>query len=193
MKNLIRPALTLFAVLSVMTGLLYPAAITGMAQTVFPEQANGSLIRHQGKLVGSSLIGQSFSSPGYFWGRPSATGPVPDNAAASGGSNLGPQHPALAEAVKGRIEAVRLAHADQTGPVPAELATASASGLDPHISPAAAYYQVARVAKVRGLAPETVRQLVDAHVEQPSWHMFGDRTVNVLKLNLALDRRVYGS
>lgn len=187
MKNLIRPALTLFVVLSVITGVLYPAAITGVAQLVFPEQANGSLIQRQGQVVGSSLIGQSFSGPGYFWGRPSATGPVPNNAAASSGSNYGPQHPALAEAVKARIEAMRVAHPDQAGPVPADLVTSSASGLDPHISPAAAYYQIGRVAKARGLKPEDVQRLVDAHTEYPSWRIFGDRTVNVLKLNMALN------
>ncbi|QNM94716.1 potassium-transporting ATPase subunit KdpC [Chitinimonas koreensis] len=187
MKSLIRPALSLFLLLSVVTGLAYPAAVTGAARLLFPAEAAGSLVERNGTVVGSSLIGQSFSGPTYFWSRPSATGPIPDNAAASSGSNYGPLHPALAEAVKGRVEQLRAAHPDQHGPVPADLATASASGLDPHISPAAAYYQIERVAKARGMTPLAVKTLVDRHIEYPSWRIFGDRTVNVLELNLALD------
>jgi K+-transporting ATPase ATPase C chain len=188
MKSLIRPAVTLFLLLSVVTGLIYPAAVAGVAKLLFPHQAAGSLIKHGDKVVGSELIGQSFSGMRYFWSRPSATTPMPDNATGSSGSNLGPTNPALVDAVKARIEAVRAAHPDQTGPVPTDLVTASASGLDPHISPAAAYYQVERVAKARGLPPAKIKQLVDQYVESPSWGIFGDSTVNVLKLNLALDK-----
>uniref|UniRef100_UPI003F4962DB potassium-transporting ATPase subunit KdpC n=1 Tax=Cupriavidus necator TaxID=106590 RepID=UPI003F4962DB len=186
MKTLIRPAVSLFLLLSALTGLLYPAAVTGVARLLFPHQAAGSLIQH-GEVVGSELIGQAFSGTRYFWSRPSATAPMPNNAASSGGSNLGPTNPALVAAVKARVEAVRAAHPDQTGPVPADLVTASASGLDPHISPAAAYYQVDRVATARGMPPAKVRQLVEQYRESPSWGIFGDGTVNVLKLNLALD------
>lgn len=187
MKTLIRPAVSLFLLLSVLTGLLYPAAVTGVARLLFPHQAAGSLIQHGNKVVGSELIGQAFSGTRYFWSRPSATAPMPNNAASSGGSNLGPTNPALADAVKARVEAVRAAHPDQTGPVPADLVTASASGLDPHISPAAAYYQVERVATARGIPRAKVRELVEQYREGPSWGIFGDSTVNVLKLNLALD------
>jgi len=188
MKSLIRPAVTLFLLLSVVTGLLYPAAVAGVAKLLFPHQAAGSLIKHGDEVVGSELIGQSFSGMRYFWSRPSATTPMPDNATGSSGSNLGPTNPALVDAVKARVEAVRAAHPDQTGPVPIDLVTASASGLDPHISPSAAYYQVERVAKARGLPPARIKQLVDQYVENPSWGIFGDSTVNVLKLNLALDK-----
>ncbi|MDW3686072.1 potassium-transporting ATPase subunit KdpC [Cupriavidus sp. CV2] len=188
MKSLIRPAVTLFLLLSAVTGLLYPAAVTGVAKLLFSHQAAGSLIQRGNEVAGSELIGQSFSGMRYFWSRPSATAPMPNNATASSGSNLGPTNPALVDAVKARVEAVRAAHPDQTGPVPIDLVTASASGLDPHISPAAAYYQVERIAKARGLAPARVRQLVDQYVERPSWGIFGDSTVNVLKLNLALDK-----
>jgi len=188
MKQLIRPAITLFALLTVVTGLVYPVAVTGAAKLLFPQEAAGSLIQRNGQTVGSTLIGQSFSGPRYFWSRPSATGPQPNNALASSGSNLGPTNPALVDAVKGRVEVLRAAHPDQPGPIPADLVTASASGLDPHISPEAAYYQVNRVAKARGLSAIQVRRLVDANVEYPSWRIFGDRTVNVLKLNLVLDQ-----
>lgn len=187
MKTLIRPALTLFIVLSMLTGLLYPAALTGLAQLLFPWQAKGSLIERDGHIVGSALIGQSFSDPRYFWGRPSATAPMPDNAAASAGSNYGPQHPDLQRAVAERIATLRAAHPDQTGPVPAELVTSSASGLDPHISPAAARYQLGRVAAARQLPLATVQALLERYSEAPSWRIFGERTVNVLALNLALD------
>ena len=182
-----RPALVLFVVLSLVTGLLYPLFVTGVAQAVFPDQANGSLVRHHGQTVGSTLIGQAFTQPGHFWSRPSATSPAPYNAAASGGSNLGPANPALAEAVKARIDALRAADPGNTAPVPADLVTASASGLDPHISEAAARYQVARVARARGLSPDAVNALVDQHAEGVWFGFLGEPRVNVLALNLALD------
>jgi K+-transporting ATPase ATPase C chain len=184
--GVLRPALVLFAVLTLVTGLLYPLLVTGVAQTVFPHQANGSLIQRDGQPVGSELIGQPFSQPGNFWSRPSATGPMPYNAGASSGANLGPTSPALAEAVKARIEALRAVDPDNTAPVPVDLVTASASGLDPHISLAAARYQVARVARVRGLSPEVVSALVDQHTETTLFGFLGEPRVNVLKLNLAL-------
>jgi K+-transporting ATPase ATPase C chain len=182
----LRPALVLFAVLTVVTGLLYPLLVTGVARTVFPHQANGSLIERDGRAVGSELIGQAFTQPGHFWSRPSATGPMAYNASASGGSNLGPSSPALADAVKARIEALRAVDPGNTAPVPADLVTASASGLDPHISLAAARYQVARVARVRGLAPEAVNALVEQHTEHTLFGFLGEPRVNVLALNLAL-------
>lgn len=185
--SILRPALTLFAVLSLVTGLLYPLAVTGVAQTAFPHQANGSLITQGGKVVGSELIGQSFTQPAHFWGRPSATAPMPYNAAASGGSNLGPTNPALVEAVKARIEALHAADPGNTRPVPVDLVTTSASGLDPHISPAAADYQAARVAKARGLPLAQVQTLVQRHTESPWLGLLGEPRVNVLALNLALD------
>jgi K+-transporting ATPase ATPase C chain len=187
MKTLIRPALTLFILLSLITGLIYPLLVTGIGQALFPKQAAGSLIERDGKRVGSRLIGQNFTDPKYFWGRPSATGPYPNNAAASSGSNLGPLNPALKEAVEGRVKALRDADPGNAAPVPVDLVTASASGLDPHISPAAAEYQVARVARARGLAPETVRNLVVQQTEDRQWGIFGEPRVNVLELNLALD------
>lgn len=184
-----RPAFVLFGVLTLVTGLLYPLFIQGVAQTVFPHQANGSLIVRGGKVVGSELIGQTFAQAGHFWSRPSATAPEPYNAGASAGSNLGPTAPALAEAVKTRIDALRAADPGNTAPVPVDLITASASGLDPHISVAAARYQAARVARVRGLAPEAVNALVDAHTEGTALGFLGEPRVNVLALNLALDAR----
>ena len=187
MKTLIRPAVTLFILLSVITGLMYPLLVTGIGQALFPQQAAGSLIERDGKLVGSRLIGQHFTDPQCFWGRPSATAPQPYNAAASGGSNLGPLNPALKEAVESRVKALRIADPGNTAPIPVDLVTASASGLDPHISPAAAEYQVTRVARVRGLAPETVRNLVARQTEDRQWGIFGEPRVNVLELNLALD------
>ena len=188
MKTLIRPAVTLFAVLTVITGVVYPLVVTGVARLAFPDQAGGSLIVRDGKPVGSSLIGQNFNDPKYFWSRPSATSPMPYNAANSGGSNLGPLNPALIDAVKGRVEALKAADPGNTLPVPGDLVTASASGLDPHISVAAARYQVARVAKARGLAAAAVQAQVDGHIEAQLFGMLGEPRINVLALNLALDK-----
>ena len=168
MKTLIRPAVSLFVALTLITGLVYPLLVTGVAKVAFSDQAAGSLIVKDGKAVGSSLIGQNFSDPKYFWGRPSATSPMPYNAAGSGGSNQGPLNPALVDAVKGRIEALQAADPGNKAPVPVDLVTASASGLDPHISVAAAQYQAARVARVRGIAPAAVNELVArAHRRTP--------------------------
>lgn len=183
----LRPALTLFLVLTIVTGLAYPLAVTGIAHGAFADAASGSLIVRDGKAVGSELIGQSFSDPKHFWSRPSATGPMPYNGANSSGSNLGPSNPALADAVKARIEALRAADPGNTAPVPVDLVTASGSGLDPHISRAAADYQVARVARVRGLPEDRVRALVEQHTEQPLLGFIGEPRVHVLRLNLALD------
>lgn len=187
MKNILRPALVLFFVFTLITGVAYPLLVTGAAQALFPAQASGSLILRDGRPVGSALIGQNFSEPKHFWGRPSATGPMPYNAAASSGSNQGPLNPALTDAVKARVQALRDADPGNTAAVPVDLVTASASGLDPHISPAGARYQANRVAKARGLAPEKVLALVDAQVEQAWLGVLGEARVNVLKLNLALD------
>jgi K+-transporting ATPase ATPase C chain len=187
MNTQIRTALSLFAVLSLLTGLAYPLLMTGIAQVAFPHQANGSLILRDGKPVGSGLIGQSFTDPKWFWGRPSATGPYPNNAAASSGSNLGPLNPALKEAVEARVQALRAADPGNRAPVPVDLVTASASGLDPHISPAAVAYQIARVARARGLAPDAIRALVVIHTEPRQLRVLGEPRVNVLRLNLALD------
>lgn len=187
MNSPLRPALTLFILLSLITGLAYPLAVTGIARAAFPAQANGSLILRDGRPVGSALIGQAFSDPKHFWGRPSATSPMPYNAANSGGSNQGPMNPALAEAVRSRIAALRAADPGSTAPVPVDLVTASASGLDPHISRAAADYQVARVARARGLTRATVQALVERHTEQPLLGFLGEPRVQVLRLNLDLD------
>jgi len=187
MKNMLRPALVLFVLLSALTGIVYPLAVTGAAQAVFPAQAAGSLVLRNGALVGSALIGQSFSDPKHFWGRPSATAPMPNNAGASGGSNLGPLNPALVDAVKGRVEALRAADPGNTVPVPIDLVTASASGLDPHISPAAAHYQAARVAREHKLPADRVEQLINEHTERAFLGLLGEPRVNVLELNLALD------
>ena len=184
----VKPAIILFVLLSVLTGVIYPAVVTGLAQLLFASQANGSPLTDKGgKPIGSSLIGQSFSNPGHFWGRPSATGPFPYNAGASSGSNLGPTNPALVEAVKARIEALTAADPDNKTPVPVDLITASGSGLDPHISPAAADYQINRVATARHLKPEKPRALVDANTQSRQWGFLGEPRVNVLTLNLALD------
>lgn len=187
MKAHLRPCLVLFVLLTLLTGVAYPALITVIAQVVFPHQANGSVLERDGKPVGSALIGQTFDDPTYFWGRPSATGPTGYNSAASTGSNLGPTNPALLDAIKGRVEAMRAAHPDQTGPVPGDLVTASGSGLDPHISPAAAEYQVTRVAKARGLQEAKVQKLVTQHTEGRTFGVLGEPRVNVLRLNLALN------
>lgn len=187
MKTLLRSAITLLFLFSLLTGLLYPAVITLLARGVFPAQAQGSLIVKDGQISGSSLIGQPFSSPQYFWGRPSATAPTPYNANASTGSNLGPSNPALADAIRGRVEALRLADPGNTAPVPVDLVTSSGSGLDPHISPAAALYQIGRVAKARNMPVSTVQKLVEEHIEKRSLGVLGEPRVNVLQLNLALD------
>lgn len=187
MNTLIRPAISLFALLSVVTGLLYPGLVTGVAQLAFPSAAKGSLIVKDGKPVGSELIGQNFTEPKYFWGRPSATGPMPYNAAASSGSNQGPLNPALTDAVKARVEALLAADPGNKRTVPIDLVTASASGLDPHISPAAADYQADRVARVRQIDATLVRQLIAQHTEGRELGVFGEPRVHVLKLNLALD------
>jgi K+-transporting ATPase ATPase C chain len=186
MKEL-RSALVMLGVLTVVTGVLYPLAVTGIAQVVFPAQAGGSLVVKDGTVVGSALIGQPFDDPKYFWGRLSATAPSPCNGASSSGSNLGPLSAALHDAVQGRVAALRAADPGQGGPIPVDLVTASASGLDPHISPAAAYYQVARVARRRGLSEARVRALVAARIEGRQFGFLGEPRVNVLQLNLALD------
>lgn len=191
MNTLIRPAVSLFVLLSVVTGLVYPGLVTGVAQTAFPAAAKGSLILKDGKPdgspVGSELIGQNFTEPKYFWGRPSATSPQPYNAGASSGSNQGPLNPALADAVKGRVEALHAADPTNARAVPIDLVTASASGLDPHISPAAADYQAERVARARQIDTKLVRELIARHTEARELGVFGEPRVHVLKLNLALD------
>jgi len=192
MKSLIRPAITLFVLLSVVTGIVYPLAVTGVAQVAFPHQASGSLIVKDGQPVGSSLIGQNFTDPKYFWGRPSATGPMPYNAANSSGSNQGPTNPALVDAVKGRIEALKAADPANTAPIPVDLVTASGSGLDPEVSVAAAEYQLNRVARARRLAPDVVKSLIAQHTTDRLFGLLGERRVNVLRLNLALDRLANG-
>ena len=187
MNSILRPALVLFALLSLLTGVAYPLVVTGIAKAVFPAEAAGSLIVRDGKVVGSRLIGQNFSDPKHFWGRPSATSPMANNASASSGSNLGPLNPALADAVKGRIEALRAADPGNTAKVPVDLVTTSASGLDPDISIAAAQYQAARVAKTRGIPVDQVRALIGAQSRGQRFGFFGEPRVNVLMLNLALD------
>lgn len=185
--GLLRPALALFVVLSLVTGLAYPLLVTGIAQVAFPAAANGSLVERDGRVIGSRLIGQPFADPRHFWSRPSATSPMAYNASASSGSNLGPSNPALADAVKARIAALRAADPGNTAPVPVDLVTASGSGLDPDISRAAADYQAARVARARGLPLARVQALIAAHTEWPLWGLLGEARVNVLALNLALD------
>ncbi|MCX5716429.1 MAG: potassium-transporting ATPase subunit KdpC [Candidatus Omnitrophica bacterium] len=188
-KEQIRPAILLFIILSVITGVIYPLFVTGTAQTFFHKQSNGSLIYRDGKPIGSALIGQSFSDPGYFWGRPSATSPVPFNAAASSGSNLGSSNTALLDAVKTRIKLLKDADPDNKNPIPVDLVTSSASGLDPHISLAAAYYQIPRVAHARRSSKELVKKIMDQHTSGRFFGIIGEPVVNVVELNLALDQQ----
>ena len=188
-KNLLRPLVVLFAALTVITGLIYPLIVTAAGKAFFADQVAGSLIFRNHKLIGSSLIAQPFQDPKYFWGRLSATAPMPNNALASSGSNYGPTNPALIDAAKARIDALKAADPGNTAPIPVDLVTASGSGLDPDISPAAALYQVNRVSAARHLSPAQVRADVLAAMEVPQWGMFGEPRVNVLKLNLALDSR----
>ncbi|MBS1228088.1 MAG: transporting ATPase, KdpC subunit [Proteobacteria bacterium] len=184
---MLRPALSLFVLLALVTGIVYPLAVTAIAKLAFADTAAGSLIVKDGKAVGSRLIGQNFADPKYFWGRPSATSPQPYNASASGGSNQGPLNPALLDAVKARIEALKTADPENTRPIPSDLVTASASGLDPHISPDAAHYQIERIARARQIAPSKVKAMVERNTEERQWGIFGEARVNVLELNLALD------
>lgn len=186
-RQIIKPALLIFVLLTVITGVIYPLVVTGLAQVIFPAKANGSLIYRDGKAVGSALIGQAFDDPKYFWSRPSATTPAPYNAASSTGSNLGPTNPALVEAIRTRIAALRTADPDNKLPIPADLVTASASGLDPHISPASAEYQIHRVAKIRGIEEKNLRELVARHTEDRTFGLLGEPRVNVVELNLDLD------
>jgi potassium-transporting ATPase KdpC subunit len=187
MSSLLRPAIVLFLILTAITGIVYPLVVTGLAQVAFPSQAEGSLIVSDGKAIGSRLIGQSFSDPKYFWSRPSATSPQPYNGVASTGSNLGPLNPALTDAVKSRIDTLHAADPTNTAPIPVDLVTASASGLDPELSVAAANYQAARVARVRSLKPEAVQALIASHAQGKFLGVIGEPRVNVLELNLALD------
>ncbi len=187
MLKYLRPAIVALAIFAILTGIVYPALITGISQLIFPHQANGSLLVQNGQVVGSQLIGQQFDDPRYFWGRLSATSPYPYNAAASSGSNLGPSNPALTAEVEARIAALQAAEPTNTAPIPADLVTSSGSGLDPDISVAAALYQVPRVARVRGLGEETVLALVDKFTQGRALGIFGEPRVNVLELNLALD------
>ena len=184
----IRSAVSLLIAMTILLGIAYPLLITGIAKLAFPRQAEGSLLHADGKLIGSTLIGQSFSDPKYFWGRPSATSPQPYNGSASGASNLGPLNPALLDAVKANAKALHDADPDNQQPIPVDLVTASGSGLDPEISIAAAQYQAARIARARNLAVERVEALINAHQEGRLFGFIGERRVNVLTLNLALDR-----
>ncbi len=184
----LKPAFSMLLGLTILTGVAYPLLVTGIAQGLFANQANGSLIEQNDKVVGSALIGQPFSDPKYFWGRPTATGLPPYNAAASSGSNQGPLNPALEEAVKTRIAALQAADPSQTAPIPVDLVTASGSGLDPHISPAAAAWQAPRIARLRGLSEVEVAKLITSHTQARQLGVLGEARVNVLQLNLALDR-----
>jgi K+-transporting ATPase ATPase C chain len=188
MRTVVRPLLFLFVLLTALTGFAYPLLVTAIGSWVYPRQAAGSLVIRDGQAVGSVLIGQAFQEPGHFWGRLSATAPMANNGAASGGSNFGPSNPALVDAAKARIAALRAADPTNDLPIPVDLVTASGSGLDPHITPAAALYQVSRVARERHRDPDLLRQLVLARVEPPQWGVFGEARVNVLLLNLELDR-----
>jgi K+-transporting ATPase ATPase C chain len=187
MKYQLRSALMMLLTLTLLTGVIYPLAVTGFAQLFLPSLADGSLIIRDGKVIGSELIGQQFNDPKYFWGRPSATSPFPYNAAASSGSNLGPTNPAFIDAVRGRVSALRAADPVNDTPIPVDLVTASGSGLDPHMSPAAAEYQLKRVARARGLGENTLRDLVARHTEGRQLGVLGERRINTLKLNMALD------
>ncbi|MDP3331238.1 MAG: potassium-transporting ATPase subunit KdpC [Methylococcaceae bacterium] len=188
MLSYLKPAAVMLLLLTLLTGVIYPALITVIAQVFFADQANGSLIKNeQGQPIGSALIGQSFSDPKYFWGRPSATGPYANNAAASSGSNLGPTNPALVEAVAARVQALKTADPDNKAAIPVDLVTASGSGLDPHISPASAEYQINRISKARHLDPNKLRDLVTQMTEARQWQVFGEPRVNVLLLNKKLD------
>lgn len=187
MKTLLRPVLVLFILMTVITGVIYPIVVTAIGHAAFAAQANGSLLVRNGKLASSALIGQQFDAPTYFWGRLSATTPQPYNAQNSGGSNLGPTNPALADEIKGRLDALKAAGNDMSQPVPVDLVTSSGSGLDPEISPAAAAYQAARVAKARGLPVDQVTNLITSNTSGRQFGIFGEARVNVLKLNLALD------
>jgi K+-transporting ATPase ATPase C chain len=193
MGSQLRPALVALVIFTILTGLVYPLVVTGLAQVIFPRQANGSLLVRNGQAVGSELIGQPFDDPKYFWGRLSATSPAGytafngDKLTGSSGSNYGPLNPALVEAVQTRIKALQEADPDNKAPIPVDLVTASGSGLDPHMSPAAAAYQVGRVARARGLSEDTVRQMVTQHTEGRTLGLLGEPRVNVLALNLALD------
>jgi K+-transporting ATPase ATPase C chain len=187
MRTLIRPALILLLFFTLITGVIYPLAVTGIAQLVFPHQANGSMIVRNGQPAGSEMIGQQFTSPIYFWGRPSATGPFPYNAAASSGSNLGPSNPALLDAIRARIAALKAADPTNSQPIPVDLVTSSGSGLDPNISVAAALYQVPRVARERNMSETEILALVSRFTEGRQFGFLGEQRVNVLKLNLALD------
>ena len=189
MIKLIRQTVVMLVLMTLLTGVVYPLVATGLAQSLFPSQASGSLIEKDGKPVGSTLIGQSFTDPKYFWGRPSATAPQPNNAAASTGSNLGPTNPALTDAVKQRMEALHAADPDNRASIPVDLVTASGSGLDPEISPAAAAYQVPRVARIRGLSESQVQAMVSMATTGRQFGVLGEPRVNVLKLNMALDAR----
>jgi K+-transporting ATPase ATPase C chain len=192
MPSIIRPTLVMFGALSLLCGVLYPAAVTGIGRVAFAHQADGSLLEAGGRTVGSSLIGQPFSSPRYFWGRPSATAPMADNAAGSSGSNQGPTNPALLDAVKARVAALKQADPGNRAPVPVDLVTASASGVDPEISIAAAEYQAARVAAARNLPEQQVRALIAAQRKDPALGFLGEPRINVLALNLALDLTMDG-
>jgi K+-transporting ATPase ATPase C chain len=187
MSLMLRPVLVLFALLTIITGIVYPLMITGIGKVAFPHQVSGSLVIRNGAAVGSELISQSFQDPKYFWGRVSATSPMPNNGAGSGASNFATTNTALIEAVRGRVDALKASDPGNSSPIPVDLVTASGSGLDPHVSPAAALYQVRRIARERHMGVGQVRELVLAHIESPQWGIFGEARVNVLLLNLALE------